>query len=466
MTRRTKIVATIGPASESAEVLRGMVAAGMCVARLNASHSAREALELRLDAIRAAADAEGVHVAVMLDLGGPKVRLGQVAEGAELVPGGSFELVAESLVGSATRAGVTYPDLWREVGSGDRVLLDDGHIELVVTSAIEGVIKCSVVVGGPLRSSKGVNLPGVSLEVDALTAKDREDLAWGLSAGIDLVAQSFVRSGEDVTALRALMGEAPVPIVAKVEKHEAVALLPEVIEAADAVMVARGDLGVETSPEAVPVIQREVVSRCRGVGKPVVVATQMLESMTRSPRPTRAEASDVANAIFSGVDAVMLSAETAIGEYPVESVATMARIAETAEASGWERTQESAMDSSDVTEAVSAAACALGDGLGLAAVLTPTQSGATARAVARHRPRTPIVATTSDASVARRLALVWGVTPILVSLPSSLDSMLEQAVAAARDGGLVRSGEMVALTAGLALNTPGATDSIQVRRVP
>ena len=439
---RTKIVATIGPASDSPEMLRALVDAGMSVARLNASHSSREDLGRRLLAVRrAAADADR-HVAVMLDLGGPKIRVGEMAPGTLLAAGERFELHVDACVGDAHRACVTYAGLAGDVPVGASVLLDDGRIELRVRGAEGGALVTEVVTGGPLTSHKGVNVPGVRLAVEALTERDRADVAWALEAGVDLIAQSFVRSADDVERLRALIGRSTMPIVAKIEKHEAVAELDRIVGAADAVMVARGDLGVETAPEQVPVIQRRIVSACRLAGKPVIVATQMLESMTVATRPTRAEASDVANAIFDEVDAVMLSGETAVGAHPLETVATMARIAEVAEAALAEQAVEKPAPAGrfDVTRAVSTAASEIAAGLELGAIVTATQSGATARAVAAHRPRTPIVAVTPDEAVARRLALVWGVTPLVVRAHDSIDEMLAHAVTAVRDAGLAHPG--------------------------
>ncbi|MDP2234753.1 MAG: pyruvate kinase, partial [Actinomycetota bacterium] len=308
--------------------------------------------------------------------------------------------------------------------------------------------------------------------VDAITDRDRAALAAGLAAGVDLVAQSFVRGADDIARLRGLIGDQGVPIVAKIEKHEAAGRIDEIVAAADAVMVARGDLGVETSPEAVPVLQRAIVDACRGAGKPVIVATQMLESMTSAPRPTRAEASDVATAIFERADAVMLSGETAIGAYPVECVETMARIAKTAEESlplppARERRAAARLPlGGDVTRAVSAAVCDLAENLALAAIVTATQSGATARAVARHRPATPIIAATASEAVARRLAIVWGVAPVVVGLADETDAMLDTVLAAVRDAGHVRTGERVAITAGIGTRASGATDFILVREVP
>ncbi|HMC03633.1 MAG TPA: pyruvate kinase, partial [Cellulomonadaceae bacterium] len=324
--RRTKIVATIGPASDSPEMLLMLVQAGIDMARLNASHGSRAELEHRLAAVRAAADRDGRHVAVMLDLGGPKIRVGEVAAGTVLADGATFILSCDDCEGDASHACVTYEGMADDVSVGDRILIDDGSIELAVTSTGDRRVETVVKRGGLLTSHKGVNVPGVRLSVEAVTPKDLDDLAWGISVGVDLVAQSFVRTPADIARLREAMGEQRVPIIAKVEKHEAVQALDAIVAEADAVMVARGDLGVETSYEIVPVTQRRLVDACRAAGKPVIVATQMLESMVHSPRPTRAEASDVATAVFEGADAVMLSEETAIGEFPLEAVSTMARI--------------------------------------------------------------------------------------------------------------------------------------------
>ncbi|MDH4139594.1 MAG: pyruvate kinase [Coriobacteriia bacterium] len=465
--RRTKIVATIGPATRSPEALSALVGAGIDVARLNASHADVDELDALLAAVRAAASLAGRHVGVMLDLPGPKLRLGEIQDGAVLETGAQFVLVKTPCTGDATRACVTNADLAGDVSPGDRVLLDDGGIELSVLAAEGEEVRTLVVSGGPLTSHKGVNVPDVTLAVDIITDADREALEWGLSAGVDIVAQSFVRSAEDVLDLREVVGGSGIPIVAKIEKHEAVASIEAIVEAADAVMVARGDLGVETSPEEVPVLQRRIIAACRDAGRPVIVATQMLESMIDSPRPTRAEASDVANAIFDRVDAVMLSAETAIGRYPAEAVATMALIVRRAEASlePVAHDRVPATDSS-VTHAVSAAVCELAEDLRAAAILTATQSGATARAVARHRPSVPIVAVTPSEAVARQLELVWGTETVVAPVASAEDLALEGLVAAVRDEGLVMAGDIVAITAGVVRGKPGTTDLILVREVP
>ncbi len=464
--RRTKIIATVGPATDDPDVLAAVLAAGVDVVRLNAAHSGPDDLAARLAAVRVAEERIGRHVGVLVDLPGPKIRVGDVAEGTVLVAGQPFTLAADVCVGDEHRACITYGGLADDVGVGDRLLLDDGRIELVVTGVGDGEVSTRVELGGPLLSNKGVNAPGVTLGVDSITAYDREIIAWTQTVDIDFVGLSFVRSAADVAELRALMTQRPVPIVAKIEKHEAVADLAAVVAAADALMVARGDLGVETSPEAVPVIQRHIIAAARAAGKPVVVATQMLDSMTTAPRPTRAEASDVANAIFDRADAVMLSGETAAGQYPLEAVQTMARIATAAEdvvSGGGLDHKDSATN--DIQKAVSAAVCDLAADLGLAAIVPVTQSGATARAVARHRPDAPIVAVTPHVSVARSLGIVWGVRALVVPFAEDRNVLIEQVVSALRDAGVVASGDRVALTAGLAQNAPGGTDFVLVREV-
>ncbi|HEY3318094.1 MAG TPA: pyruvate kinase [Coriobacteriia bacterium] len=463
--RHTKIVATIGPASGTPEVLDAMLAAGVDVARLNASHGDPSTLAPALDAVRAAAARAGREIAVMLDLGGPKLRIGAMPEGVVLSPGQRFELLGRSCTGGTDHACLTY-DLAQDLHAGDTVLLNDGAIQLCVREISGDRVITEVEVGGPLTSQKGVNVPGVTLGLETITEKDRRDLAWGLEAGVDLVALSFVRSAEDVARLRELMGARRVPIVAKVEKHEAVDRMDDIVAISDVVMVARGDLGVETSPEAVPVIQRRLIETCRERGKPVIIATQMLESMISAPRPTRAEASDVANAIFSGADAVMLSGETAVGQYPAEVVRTMARIAVTAESSmEFSSPPEAHRHSADVTEAVSAAVVELADDLGVRAIITSTQSGSTALSVAKYRPSAPIVAITPSVEVARRLRVAWGVQPVTVRASKSIEDMIALAVDAAREQRLVDAGDLVAITAGVAVNQPGSTNLIQVRTV-
>jgi pyruvate kinase len=461
--RRTKIVATIGPACDEPGVLARVIAAGVDVARLNASHGSAADLARRLAAVRAEATASGRAVGVMLDLPGPKLRVGVMGEGVVLVEGTEFRLSAGECTGDASRACVTYAGLARDVSPGDRIMLDDGALELEVLSSGGDEVVTRVLRGGPLVSNKGVNVPGVRLAVDGVTAHDLDLLRWGLDAGVDLIAQSFVRSPGDVERLRAAMGDRRCPIVAKIEKHEALRELDGIIAVADAVMVARGDLAVETSPEAVPPAQRRIIMECRNAGKPVVVATQMLESMTSSPRPTRAEASDVATAVFEGADAVMLSEETAIGSYPVESVATMDRICRSAEDAGPAGLQPA--DSASTGSPVAAAAVDLARDTGAGVIVTATKSGATALAVASLRPPQPVLALTPHPGIARWLALAWGVVPLAVDDTGTIEQTTEIALRAVRASGLAEPGERAVLTAGTAVGVSGSSDLVRVLTV-
>ena len=464
--RRTKIIATLGPATDDPEVLDAAICAGVDVARLNASHSHPAELADRLAAVRAAEARCGTTVAVLLDLPGPKLRLGRVVADSLLFAGETFVLRAGECEGDAAGACISYNGLADDVSPDDVILVDDGKLELVVTGTEGRDVITRVRVGGPLSSRKGVNLPGITLGVDSITERDRELLEWAQDADIDFIAQSFVRSAEDVHALRALMTQRQIPIVAKIEKHEAVDHIDAIIYAADAVMVARGDLGVETSPEVVPVVQRRIVTAARSAGKPVVVATQMLESMTSSTRPTRAEASDVANAIFNHADACMLSGETAVGRYPVETIETMSRIAVTAEeAHTHAHWSHGGSATNDIQTAVSAAVCDLASDLNLAAIVPVTESGATALAVAMHRPNAPILAATPTVQVARRLQLVWGVRPMVMTFTGDTDSMLALVITTIRAAGLVAPGQQVAITAGRAARVQGKTDFILVSDV-
>ena len=468
--RHTKIVVTLGPATDDPEVLRALIDAGMDVARLNASHAGPAELAVRLEAVRQTSEQVGRPVAVMLDLAGSKLRVGDILEGTRLLAGEQFVLTSAEGVGDLQRAHINYEGLAKDVSIDDRILLDDGRIELVVESTGGGEAVTRVVEGGELSSHKGVNVPGVTLDVEAVTRYDRAMVEWAIAKGVDLVAQSFVRHADDIRSLKTLMRDTPIPVVAKIEKYEAVEGLDEIVQVADAVMIARGDLGVETAVESVPVLQRRILSVSRASGTPVIVATQMLESMTHASRPTRAESSDVANAIFDQVDAVMLSGETAVGDHPALVVETMERIVTAAEGSIHAMPAEAVYRSGgarhDVPEALSAAVCDLAQDLDLAAIITATQSGATARSVARHRPVTPVVAATPSEAVARSLQIAWGVHPVVVPLASDTDEMIESVVTATRDRGLVSPGERVVVTAGVTTRARGATDLILVRTVP
>ncbi len=469
---RTKIVCTIGPASRSPETLRRLADAGMDVARLNFSHGTHEEHAAVLSTVRRISDEIGRPIAVLQDLGGVKIRIGGVAGGAvRLDPGAAFTLTQRPVPGDAREVSLGYPDLVRSVRPGDALLLSDGDVELRVEAIDTVDIRCRVIAGGIISSHKGIHLPHRSIAAPGLTAKDRDDLAFGIAQGVDYVALSFVRSAADILEARRFIDErrASTPIIAKIEKHEALACIDEILAASDGLMVARGDLGVETPLEHVPLLQKMLIDRANRAGKPVITATQMLLSMVDSPRPTRAEVGDVANAILDGTDAVMLSEETAAGRFPVESVATMRRIAEDTEAAfpfeAWMRRFEDRSLQS-LPEAVAGAACELAEHIGAGVIVAWTESGATARLVARHRPRRPILALSTLPATARRLALVWGVIPLVAEGGPTTDAMLERAPGLAAGRGLLKPGETAVITAGVPMGVCGSTNLIKAVRAP
>lgn len=469
--RLTKIVATIGPASDDPQLLVHLIQAGVDVARLNFSHGSHAEQGARFTRIRAAAQQAGKFVPVILDTKGPEVRLGCFAEGPVLLNAGqSFVLYASERLGDGQGVSVSWPTLSADVELGDRVLIDDGLVELVVTAKQGPDLHCQVLVGGMVSNRKGVNIPGRSLNMPALSAQDIADIELGVELGVDFIAQSFVRSAADVLELRHLLEElvADIPIIAKIENQQGVGNLAEIIKVVDGVMVARGDLGVEIPAEEVPLIQKQMIAACNRVGKPVITATQMLDSMIRSPRPTRAEASDVANAIFDGTDALMLSGETASGSYPLEAVQTMARIAvrtEQALASKGLSFRQLSSSRPNVTDAISNASVQAAADLRAAAIITPTESGSTARMVSRYRPPMPVIAFATDAKVARRLNLSWGVYPTLGQRVTNTDEIIKAAIASSLDQGLIKNGDLVVLTAGLPVGVPGTTNLIKVHIV-
>jgi pyruvate kinase len=474
--RRTKIVATLGPASSGPEVLARLIQSGMDVARLNFSHGGHEEHRERVRQVRETSERLGVSVACLQDLSGPKIRTGRLGqgEGVLLTEGEGFTLTTESVVGTAERVSTTYQWLPRDVRRGHRILLDDGLIELEV-SAVEGnEVRTRVVNGGLLKSNKGINLPGVPLSTPALTEKDREDLAFGLSLDVDYVALSFVRRREDVMELRELLsaqGRPDLPVIAKIEKPEAVDNLASILAVADGVMVARGDLGVEVPTEHVPTLQKEIIRQANQAGRVVITATQMLESMVEHPRPTRAEASDVANAILDGTDAVMLSAETATGAYPVEAVATMERIAGFTErqlfrpggARQRRRSDLAAAGGSTVARAVAMASCGAAEQLDARCIVAFTESGATARLVSHFRPAVPVIAFTPSERVRRQLALAWGVKPLHSPHYETTDEMLSAGLSNLEASGLVSAGDTVILVCGTTALS-GATNMMKVHR--
>jgi pyruvate kinase len=403
---------------------------------------------------------------VIAYLQGPKFRVGEMPPGGiKLVRGQQVALTPGRVAGSRGFIPVTYSDLEKVVKTGSKVLLNDGRISLKVLRVEAGAAICRVTTGGLLESRKGVNFPGATISAPSLTAKDHQDLEFALQAGVDYVALSFVRSAADVEELRDIIKKStdrPVKIIAKIEKREAIRNINSIIEAADAIMVARGDLGVEIAPERVPYWQKEIIQRAASRAKIVITATQMLESMIVNPMPTRAEASDVANAVYDGTDAVMLSGETAVGKYPLRAVTTMHRIAKTVEASLPRREVDHTPTGDTVTKAISAAACELASSLNAAAIVTPTSSGVTALEVAKHRPRAPVVAVSPSIDVVNQLALAWGVQPYLITPARDTDDMFSKAVAVARASGLAGSGNKVIITAGVRVNVPGTTNLIKV----
>jgi pyruvate kinase len=462
--RRTKIVATIGPASEDLDTLRALAEAGMDGARLNFSHGSHEDMARRNELIRTVQEEIGRPLSVIADLQGPKLRIGDLAQPVVLETGRDVTLIGgeQSDDGALPVRPAVIGDVLRP---GHDVLIDDGLIRLKVEEIKQGRVRCAVVVGGSVSAHKGVNLPGVPLPIPSLTRKDTADLEAALRLDVDFVALSFVRSAADVRDLRKLIDDAgsEARVIAKIEKAEAVDMLEAVLIEADAVMVARGDLGVEIGPAAVPLLQKRIILRSLERGKPVITATQMLESMIHQPEPTRAEASDVANAILDGTSAVMLSGETAVGEYPLESVRTMDDIAREVEPSlGYRHQLPEVSDAPSVGNAMSNAACDLAEALSSAAILVPTFSGRTASMVARLRPRRPIVGLSHHQYALQQMAVEWGVTPLRIPESPDVEDLWNLSIAAARDAGLVKSGDLVVITAGTQVNIPGSTNVIKV----
>jgi len=460
--RHSKIVCTIGPASSSPRVIRKLLEAGMDVARLNFSHGTHDEHAKNIGALRAAAAAMRKTIAILADLQGPKIRTGALAGGGpvRLRAGQEFTITTAKVLGDTTRVSTVFEPLPREVKKGDRILLSDGLIELRVKQVGRAEIICGVVNGGSLGENKGINLPGVKLRVPALTPKDKADLKFALSAGADYIAVSFVRRPEDVVLAKQLIRKAKkeTPVIAKLEKPEAIENLEAILRVADGVMVARGDLGVEMSPEQVPVMQKQIIQRAREFRRPVITATQMLESMTENPRPTRAEASDVANAIFDGSDAVMLSAETASGKYPVEAVSMMARIIESAEGSIKEFPRPVPQEKLKVAETVAELVCHASRELHMKLIVVFTHSGFTARLISRYRPQVPIIALTPEVATLRRMALIWGVLPLESRDQHRIDTLAETTEKKLLRERLARKGDVIGIIAGTPMGVRGTTN--------
>jgi len=462
--RRTKIVATLGPASDSPEKLRELVAAGMDAARLNLSHGTHAEHAERAGRVRDAEAAAGRPIALIADLQGPKLRVGELEEPFVLRRGATVTVSAEDSCRSGELP-IAPAVIGQVLEAGHDVLIDDGLVRLRVGTVADGRAQCEVIVGGVVTSHKGVNLPGVPLPIPSLTRKDTADLEFALSIGVDFVALSFVRSPADVRDLQALIEQAGshAHVIAKIEKAEAVDVLDDILAETDAVMVARGDLGVEIGPALVPLVQKRIIQKALERGKPVITATQMLESMIHHPEPTRAEASDVANAILDGTSAVMLSGETAVGEYPVEAVAYMDRIAKAIEPNmGYRHEIPAADQNPTIGGAMSNAACDIAEALRAKAILTPTYRGRTASSVARLRPQRPIIGLTHIEWARRQMALEWGVTPIQIPQCGDVEELWSTSVRAAREAGLIEVGDRVVLTAGTQVNLPGSTNVIKV----
>ena len=468
--RKTKIVCTLGPSTDREGILREMIQAGMNVARFNFSHGTHAEHKVRLDALKALREELDAPVAAMLDTKGPEVRLKDFAGGrVHLTAGQEFTLTTVQVEGDAHRCSITYGELPGDVKAGDTILLDDGLVRLTVLETSETEIRCRVENDGDMKNHKGVNVPGVRLNMPYMSQQDRDDLLFGAEQGFDYVAASFVRSAADVRELRHVLDKAGsrMRIIAKIENQEGVSNLPEILDAADGIMVARGDMGVEIDFAEIPLIQKNMIARCVACGKPVITATQMLDSMMENPRPTRAEITDVANAIYDGTSAIMLSGETAAGKYPVEAVQTMDAIARKTEsnidricpAKTPKRTRLS------ITAATAHAACTTAEDIGADAILTVSQRGITAQMVSRFRPAATVVALLLDPQVQRQMALYWGLVPITMPRASSTDQLVDLAIQSAQEAGLVKHGDLVVVTAGVPVGISGTTNMIRIAQV-
>jgi len=466
--RRAKIVATFGPATASYENALAVINEGVDVARMNLSHGSYDEHEGVYRAIRAAADAANKPVGILVDLQGPKIRLGKFKNGSEhLNNGDTFKITIDDVEGTAEICSTTYKGLPNDVAVGDRLLIDDGRIGLRATAVNATTVTCEVEIGGPISNSKGINLPGVAVNVPAMSEKDEADLRWAIKLGADIIALSFVRNAKDINRVHEIMSEEGkfLPVIAKIEKPQAVAALEEIIDAFDGIMVARGDLGVELPLEQVPLVQKRAIELARRWAKPVIVATQMLESMISAPRPTRAEASDVANAVLDGADALMLSGETSVGQYPIETVRTMARIIESTEENGLDRIPALGTKPHTHSGAVVRSAIDIAELLGSKYVCVFTESGDTLRRVARLRSRVPILAFATSDELLRRMSLVWGATAFKVERVKHTDDMFIQVDEVVLASGHARLGDEVVVVAGTPPGIPGSTNSLRVHRV-
>ena len=468
MSRRAKIVATLGPATSSQEMITALIGAGLDVARLNLSHGTYDDHRTVYQRVREGSDAVGRSVGVLADLQGPKIRLGTFPQGPVwLKAGAEFIITTDDIPGTEREAATTYDGLADDVRTGDRILIDDGNVALDVLSVTGTRVRTRVVAGGKVSDHKGINLPGVAVSAPALTEKDEADLRWALALGVDMVALSFVRTPDDAALARKVMAQAGrhVPLIAKIEKPEAVSVLPQIADAFDALMVARGDLGVELPLEQVPAVQKRAISLARERARPVIVATQMLESMISAPRPTRAEVSDVAGAVVEGADAVMLSAETSVGTYPVQTVATMARIVTAAEESSLRAESSLARVPTTTGGAIARAAAEVGAIVGAKALVAFTMTGETARRLARYRSPIPLLAFTTEPATRSQLALTWGVETFIVPTVRHTDDMVHEVDSALVNLARCAIGDKIVIVAGSPPGSPGKTNALRVHRI-
>lgn len=475
--RKTKIICTIGPASESEEVMRELMLAGMNVARFNFSHGTKEEQRQKFERVRKVREELGLHVATLLDTRGPEIRLRDFEGGrTELVAGQTFTLTTEEILGNSERASISYKNLKNDISVGTTILIDDGLIEMCVTEIRSEEIVCHVVNGGFVSNHKGVNVPGAILSMPYISDVDREDIIFGAEMGYEFLAASFARCKEDILEVRELLEEhgSDMKIIAKIENMQGIQNLEEILSVSDGVMVARGDMGVEIPLEEVPVLQKKMIKMANAQGKHVITATQMLESMIKNPRPTRAEATDIANAIYDGTTAIMLSGESAAGLYPVEAVKTMSRIAESAEgdidylarmAKAEKTTGAFHINKKEITTAIAHATCHTAMDLEAEAIITVTLSGFTAEAVARFKPGCPIIGCTLSERVAKQLNLLWGVTPLLIPKEETTEELFADAVEEAKKAGLIKKGDRVVITAGVPMGVTGNTNMIRVVEV-
>ena len=466
--RKTKIICTLGPSTDKGDVLRDLIANGMNVARFNFSHGSYEEHGGRLAKLKALREELGKPVAALLDTKGPEIRLKEFKNGVEMLEAGqTFTLTTREVEGTKEICSVTYKDLPQDVQPGGTIMLDDGLIMLHIEQVTDTDIICTVLNSGKIKTKKGVNVPGVHLSMPYLSQKDREDIIFGVQNGFDFIAASFVRTAQDVYDIRNLLNEydSNIRIIAKIENREGVNNIDSILSAADAVMVARGDLGVEIDFTELPGIQKSVIDRSFSFGKPIVTATQMLDSMMVNPRPTRAEISDVANAIYDGTSAIMLSGETAAGAYPVEALKTMSAIAERTENEEHYRAQRHAEIQISVSDATAHAACLTAKDVNAAAIVTVSESGTTARLLSKYRPQQPIIACVMREQVQRQLSLSWGITPLMMSLAHSTDELIEMSTALAKENGYLHNGELAVVTAGVPVGVSGTTNMIKIHMI-